>query len=138
MWSQWWVLASIAVSALILISTIANRLKYEQIRKAYIHYMDEEARGMGGDFMDYVFMDPATIELNSTDEEIIYLKRKELKFRFIAMLSYASTILICGSVMLLVFYEILPAPPWIGFLFLFFILLSAYSMHRSWRRGLNE
>ena len=131
-------MASIAVSALILISTIANKFRYEQIRKAYKHYREEGEEGVGGDFMEYVFLDPTAIELNSVDEEIIYLKRKEMRWRTVTMLSYAATLLICGSVMILLSYEILSAPPWISFLFLFFILLSAYSMHRSWRRSLSE
>jgi len=129
---QWWAWASILVSTLILISTISNKLKYKQLQRAYEYY---EGGRVEGEFLEYVFLDPTEIEAESMDWEILRLKKEERKWGAIATASYAMAIIISGSIILLLFYEVASAPQWVGYLFLFFILLSAYSMHRSWRVG---
>lgn len=126
--------ASVAVLASIIIFVIADRLKYKQIQKAYRYY---ERDRMEGEFIEYVFLDPTTIEPDSINGEVIHIKREELRWRTIATLSYAIAMIICGSVMLLLFYKIIHAPPWVGFIFLFFIMLLAYLMNRSWRGGIE-
>ncbi|MEM2530292.1 MAG: hypothetical protein QXL32_04120 [Candidatus Bathyarchaeia archaeon] len=123
-----------AVLVLIIVFVIADRLKYEQIRKAYRYY---ERDGIEGEFIEYVFLDPTTIEPDSINGEVIHIKREELRWGAIATLSYAISMIICGAVMLLLFYEIIHAPPWVGFIFLFLIMLLAYLMNRSWRRGVK-
>jgi len=123
-----WLYLLIFTLGLTLFSIFANNRRYKYLQMAYEFYKNQEEN-----FLDYVLMEPTELEETTINKEINLIKRREVFWIKISLLSYGLIMIICAAIMILSFYNLLNIPKFVSFIFLGLLICSSYINYRGWR-----
>ncbi|MBS7629549.1 hypothetical protein KEJ23_06270 [Candidatus Bathyarchaeota archaeon] len=128
--AQWWLWYLIFASILLILLAVSSERKRTLSLKEYSESMEHN---IGYGFGESNELPNTDLEGNPLHVDFISLRRSRILWDKISTALYTSIMVSAGSTILLVQYEVLRAPWWVGLASVAYIFCSAFLMRRTWK-----
>ncbi|MEM2106289.1 MAG: hypothetical protein QXI59_01500 [Candidatus Bathyarchaeia archaeon] len=128
--AQWWLWYLIFASTLLILLAVSSERKRTLSLKEYSKSLEYD---IGYGFGESNELPTTDLEGNPLDIDFIQLRRSRILWDKISTALYSLIMASAGLVILLIQYEVLRAPWWVGLASVAYIFCSAFLVRRTWK-----